>query len=106
MLEELGKDELRKILVGSSNSPLRLCLEYFRHMGIRLQVTDMALDCIAAAAAKNSRIGARALREIFNGLIASHEFDPCNSPKYAVTDKGPTLTIDQETVDAYLGRND
>ena len=106
MLEELGKDELRQILVGAGNSPLRLCLEYFRHMGIRLLVTDVALDAIAGAAAKNSRIGARALREIFNGLIASHEFDPVHSPKYAVTDKGPTLTIDQETVETYLRRND
>jgi ATP-dependent Clp protease ATP-binding subunit ClpX len=104
MLEDLGKEELRQILVGSANSPLRLCLEYFRHMGIRLQVTDMALAAIAEAAAKNTRIGARALREIFNGLIALHEFDPRHSPKYAETDKGPTLTIDQETVAEYLGR--
>ncbi|WP_075354480.1 AAA family ATPase [Desulfovibrio sp. DV] len=104
MLEELGKDELRQILIGSGNSPLRLCLEYFRHMGIRLQVTDAALTAIACAAAKNSRIGARALREIFNGLIAPYEFDPNASPKFETTDKGPTLTIDQETVAEYLGQ--
>jgi len=104
MLEELGKDELRQILIGAANSPLRLCLDYFRHMGIRLLVTDMALAAIAEAAAKNARIGARALREIFNGLIAPHEYDPYHSPKFAQTDKGPTLTIDQETVTAYLGR--
>ena len=64
----------------------------------------MALAAIAEAAAKNARIGARALREIFNGLIAPHEYDPYHSPKFAQTDKGPTLTIDQETVTAYLGR--
>jgi ATP-dependent Clp protease ATP-binding subunit ClpX len=104
MLDELGKDELRQILLNAPNSPLRLCLEYFRHMGIRLRVTDTALSSIAEAAAKNSRIGARALREIFNGLIASHEFDPYHSPKFAQTDKGPTLTIDQETVAEYLCR--
>jgi ATP-dependent Clp protease ATP-binding subunit ClpX len=104
MLEDLGRDELRQILIGAANSPLRMCLEYFRHMGIRLQVTDMALTAIADAAAKNTRIGARALREIFNGLIASHEFDPLHSPKFATTDKGPTLTIDQEAVAEYLGR--
>ena len=44
----------------------------WRAMGIKLQVTDAALSSIAEAAAKNSRIGARALREIFNGLIATH----------------------------------
>jgi len=106
MLEELGKEELRQILIGAANSPLRLSMEYFRHMGIRLLVTDVALSAIAEAAAKNSRIGARALREIFNGLIAPHEYDPSHSPKFARTDKGPTLTIDQETVAAYLGRMD
>ena len=104
MLEELGKDELRQILIGSKASPLRQCLEYFRHMGIRLQVTDTALTLIADAAAKNSRIGARALREIFNGMIAPYEFDPSLSPKFETTDKGPTLTIDQETVAEYLNR--
>jgi len=104
MLEELGRDELRQILVGASNSPLRLCLEYFRHMGIRLLVTEEALSAIADGATKNSRIGARALREIFNGLIAVHEFDPCHSPQFCQTDKGPTLTIDQKTVTDYLAR--
>jgi len=104
LLDDLGRDELRQILIGAANSPLRLCLEYFRHMGIRLLVTDGAITAIAEAAAKNSRIGARALREIFNGLIASHEFDPVHSPRYAVTDKGPTLTIDQAAVAEYVGR--
>lgn len=104
MLDDLGKDELRQILLGSAQSPLRLCLEYFRHMGIRLQVTEGAVSAIAEAAAKNSRIGARALREIFNGLIAAHEFDPRRSPQYAETAEGPTLTIDQEAVAQYLCR--
>jgi ATP-dependent Clp protease ATP-binding subunit ClpX len=104
MLEELGRDELRQILIGSPNSPLRLCLEYFRHMGIRLLVTDQAITAIADAAAKNARIGARALREIFNGLIAPYEYDPYGSPRYAETDKGPTLTIDLEAIMEYLGQ--
>lgn len=106
MLEDLGRDELRQILIGAANSPLRLCLQYFQHMGIRLQVTDMALTAIADAAVKNTRIGARALREIFNGLIADYEFDPLHSSRYAETAKGPTLTIDQEAVTEYLGRMD
>ncbi|WP_043642812.1 AAA family ATPase [Solidesulfovibrio carbinoliphilus] len=106
MLDDLGKDELRQILIHSAQSPLRLCLEYFRHMGIRLLVTEGAVAAVAEAAAKNSRIGARALREIFNGLIAAHEFDPTHSPQYAATDKGPTLTIDQEAVAQYLCRMD
>lgn len=104
VLEDLGKEELRQIFLHSANSPLRHCLEYFRHMGIRLRLTDAAVAAIAEAASKNSRIGARALREIFNGLIAGHEFDPFHSSKFAATEAGPTLTIDQDAVSDYLGR--
>ncbi|UJX42709.1 AAA family ATPase [Desulfovibrio sp. JY] len=106
VLDDLGKEELRRIFLESANSPLRLTMEYFRYMGIRLAVTEGAVDAIAEAAVKNSRIGARALREIFNGLIAPHEFDPFHSPRFAQTESGPTLTIDQETVTQYLCRMD
>jgi ATP-dependent Clp protease ATP-binding subunit ClpX len=104
MLEDLGKEELRRILVEAGNSPLRLSLDYFRHMGIKLQVTREAVDAIAEAAVKNSRIGARALREIFNGMIAPHEYDPYHSPCFAQTETGATLTIDLETVNQYINR--
>ena len=73
-------------------------------MGIRLLVTDQAITAIADAAAKNARIGARALREIFNGLIAPYEYDPYGSARYVETDKGPTLTIDLEAVMEYQGQ--
>ncbi|MEA4858407.1 MAG: AAA family ATPase [Solidesulfovibrio sp.] len=106
MLDDLGKDELRQIFLSAPNSPLRLCLEYFRHMGIELRLTQEAATAIAEAAAKNSRIGARALREIFNGLIAPHEYDPFHSPLMCQTDQGPVLALDLETVTQYLTRMD
>ncbi len=104
MLDDLGKEELLQIFLSAGNSPLRLCADYFRHMGITLRLTREAAVAVAEAAAKNSRIGARALREIFNGLIAPHEFDPYHSPLLAQTESGPTLTLDAQTVGQYLTR--
>lgn len=103
IFEELGREELKKIMLSADDSPLRASRDYFRHMGVTLRLTDKALDQIADYAMKNTRIGARALREIYTGLIADYEFDPSSSPKLARTEKGLVLTIDQEAVDAYLG---
>ncbi len=104
MLDDLGRDELRQIFLTAPNSPLALCAAYFHHMGIELRVSPEAVTAIAEAAAKNSRIGARALREIFNGLIAAHEFDPFHSPLLQQTEAGAVLALDQASVTEYLTR--
>ncbi len=106
IFESLTKDELKKIMISADDSPLRYSHDYFRHMGVALQVTDKALDRIAEEAMKNSRIGARALREIYTGLIAPLEFDPFSSGKLRDTDKGKVLVLDQELVEAYAHRLD
>jgi len=102
LFEELGREELKKIMLTADDSPLRASRDYFRHMGVTLRLTDKALDLIAEHAMKNTRIGARALREIYTGLIADYEFDPATSPKLAATEGGQVLTTDQEAVAAYL----
>jgi len=106
MLDDLGKEELLQIFLSAPNSPLRLCVDYFCHMGIALRLTKEAAVAVAEAAAKNSRIGARALREIFNGLIAPHEFDPYHSPLLQKSESGPSLVLDAQTVTQYLTRMD
>lgn len=103
IFEELGRDELKKIMLTADDSPLRASRDYFRHMGVTLRLTDKALELIADHAMKNTRIGARALREIYTGLIADYEYDPGTSPKLTASDSGQVLTIDQEAVAAYLG---
>jgi len=104
IFENLRKEDLKKIMITSDDSPLRYSRDYFRHMGITLQVTDKALDLIADEGMKNARIGARALREIYTGLIAPLEFDPFSSDKLRETDKGKTLVVDQGLVESYLTR--
>ena len=104
IFENLGKEQLKKIMISADDSPLRYSRDYFKHMGIILQVTDKALDMIADEGMKNSRIGARALREIYTGLIAPLEFDPFSSDKLRDTDKGKVLVVDQGLVESYIKR--
>ena len=50
--------------------------DYFNRFGIDLQITRGALLAIAWDAARQKRLGARALREIFRRVIRTLEFEP------------------------------
>lgn len=101
VLEDLGATELKQILLTAEDSPLRHSREYFKSMNLELQITKDALDLIAQQAVENSRIGARALREVFTRIIATHEFDPLASDK--LNQKTSVMTIDKEMVSRSLG---
>ena len=98
VLEDLGKEELKQIMLGADDSPFTHSREYFRAMGIELRMTDPALEIITDHALRNTRIGARALREIFSRIMAPLEFDPFGSDELSEQDGGKVLTIDQDTV--------
>lgn len=99
VLQDLGVEELKKILLAADDSPLRHSRDYFKTMGVDLQITKDALELIATHSVQHTRIGARALREIFSRIITPFEFDPFNSDKLQVTDSSTyRLTIDREVV--------
>jgi hypothetical protein len=52
---------------------------------------------IAAAAAREPRLGARALKEVFRRVVRDHEFDPGRAAKDGV------LFLDLPEVEAALG---
>ncbi len=98
VLEDLGINELKRILLTADDSPFRDSQKYFKSMGIDLQITKDALHLIAQHAVENTRIGARALNETFSRVVDFFEFDPVGSGKLQhVTDKD-VLTIDREMV--------
>lgn len=103
VLQDLGVEELKKILIVADDSPLHHSRKYFQTMGIDLQITKDAVEIIAKSAARHTRIGARALREIFSDIITPLEYDPFSSALLKDTAKGPQLTIDREVVAAALG---
>ena len=89
VLNDLGEPELARIFVEPEGSIFRTSRDYFRRFEIDLQITRAALVAIAWDAARQKRLGARALRETWRRVIRSLEFEPA--------DKG-VLTVDEEMV--------
>jgi ATP-dependent Clp protease ATP-binding subunit ClpX len=83
ILDPLGEAELLRILAGSPDSALRQSHAYFASQGVKLELTEAAARRIAAEAARQPRLGARALKEVFRRVIGPYEFDPRQAPGLA-----------------------
>jgi ATP-dependent Clp protease ATP-binding subunit ClpX len=93
VLNDLGESDLSRIFVEPEGSIFRTSRAYFERFGVDLQITRGALLAIAWDAARQKRIGARALREIFRRVIRDLEFDP------AAANGGPkNITVDETMV--------
>lgn len=97
LLANLGQDELVHIFLESPDSSYHQSRAYFDTRGIHLALSPAAVRRIAAEAARQPRLGARALREVFRRVIRDYEFDPSAS----IT--GGALLIDLPEVEAALG---
>jgi ATP-dependent Clp protease ATP-binding subunit ClpX len=80
ILDPLGEGELYKIFVESADSALRQSHAYFASQGLKLEMGESAARRIAAEAARQPRLGARALKEVFRRVIRPYEFDPAHAP--------------------------
>ena len=76
LLEDLDEERLLKILLEGSDSPLRRAEAYFASQGVQLALSPPAARRIAAEAAAQPRLGARAVAEVFRRVIRDHEFEP------------------------------
>jgi ATP-dependent Clp protease ATP-binding subunit ClpX len=76
LLDALGEEDLLKIFTQGHDSALRQSQTYFARLGIRLQLSPEACRKVAREAARQPRLGARALKEIFRRVIRPFEFDP------------------------------
>jgi ATP-dependent Clp protease ATP-binding subunit ClpX len=100
LLDSLGEDDLLRVFAEGGESSLRQSVAYFSSFGLRLEVTKDAARRIAREAARQPRLGARALKEVFRRIISPFEFDP----KAAAGPDG-VLRIDLARVEAALGRD-
>jgi ATP-dependent Clp protease ATP-binding subunit ClpX len=96
LLADLGVDELTRIFLESPDSGYQQARAYFQNRGVRLALSPAAVRRIAAAAARQPRLGARGLREVFRRVIRDHEFDPASA-------EGGALLIDEDEVAEALG---
>jgi ATP-dependent Clp protease ATP-binding subunit ClpX len=85
VLNDLAESDLARIFVEPVGSIFRTSRAYFQRFGIDLQITRGALIAIAWDAARQKRLGARALRETFRRVIAGLEFDPADAGSHVIT---------------------
>ncbi|MFQ5349374.1 MAG: AAA family ATPase [Thermoanaerobaculia bacterium] len=96
LLHDLAEEQLLKILLEGSESPLRRAQAYFASQGVELALSPAAARRIAAEAAAQPRLGARAVAEVFRRVIRDHEFEPASQAHDGV------VVIDQPEVEAAL----
>jgi ATP-dependent Clp protease ATP-binding subunit ClpX len=103
LLEDLGVDELARIFLESPDSGYRQSRAYFEARGLRLTLSPAAVRRIAAEAARQPRLGARALREVFRRVVRDREFEPeaAGGPSSARGSPGAIL-IDEPEIEAAL----
>jgi ATP-dependent Clp protease ATP-binding subunit ClpX len=97
LLEPLAEENLLRIFLQGVDSGLRQSQAYFASQGVKLDVTDGAARRIVREAARQPRLGARALKEVFRRVIRGHEFDP----RSAANSDG-SLVIDTPDVERAL----
>jgi ATP-dependent Clp protease ATP-binding subunit ClpX len=76
LLRDLGQDELVRIFLEAPESGLAVTREYFQSHGKKLTLSPAAVRRIAAEAARQPRLGARALKEVFRRVVREYELDP------------------------------
>jgi ATP-dependent Clp protease ATP-binding subunit ClpX len=99
VLNDLAESDLARIFVEPDGSIFRTSRAYFQRFGIDLQITRPALIAIAWDAARQKRLGARALRETFRRVIRNLEFDPADSG-------GGVITVDETMVKNAIASRD
>jgi ATP-dependent Clp protease ATP-binding subunit ClpX len=97
LLDNLGIDELVKIFLETPDSGLQQTRAYFASRGLQVAISGAAVRAIAATAARQPRLGARALKEAFRRVVRDLEFDP---EKYA---RNGVIFIDKPDVEKAVG---
>jgi ATP-dependent protease Clp ATPase subunit len=97
LLHELTEEQLVKIFLDSPDSDFQPSRDFFEHLGVHLAISPAAVHAIAHHAARQPRLGARALKEVFRRVMRDYEFDPVAAAKNGA------LLIDVDEVEAALG---
>lgn len=99
LLHELGVEELVRIFLENTDSSYQQAIAYFQSQGIDFAISPAAVQRIAAEAAAQPRLGARALKEVFRRVIRDYEFDPA-----AAVGTDAALMIDLPEVEKALAK--
>jgi ATP-dependent Clp protease ATP-binding subunit ClpX len=76
LLDDLDEDSLVRVFLETPESGYQQARAYFESRGVHLAISPAAVRRIAAEAARQPRLGARALKEVFRRVVGGYEFDP------------------------------
>jgi ATP-dependent Clp protease ATP-binding subunit ClpX len=99
MLRDFSVPDLVKIFRDIPGAIWPIAVGYFEHSGITLTITEEATALIAEKAARENRLGARALREVFGKVVKHLEFDPVATGLVREQDGQRVLEITREMVE-------
>jgi len=99
MLADLGASDLATIFKDTHGALWPAAVDYFKHAGISLTITEEAINTIADLAARKNRLGARALREVFGNIVKRLEFDPLATGLVREQQGKQVLEITKEVID-------
>jgi ATP-dependent Clp protease ATP-binding subunit ClpX len=100
MLRDLSAPHLVRIFRDTQGAIWPAAVDYFKHAGITLTITEEAAFLIADLAARKNRLGARALREVFGTIVKRLEFDPLATGLVQEQEGQKVLEITKELIDA------
>ncbi|MCM2314278.1 MAG: AAA family ATPase [Thermoanaerobaculia bacterium] len=103
VLRDLREEDLARIFVEPEGSVFRRSRAWFVQFGLDLQITRGAMKMIAWEAARQKRLGARALKEVWRRVIRDAEFDPSSATPAKGPDGRAVLTVDEAMVKRGLG---
>lgn len=98
VMNDLADRDLARIFVEPEGSIFRVSRDFFRRFNIDLQITKGAIQLIAWEAARQKRLGARALKEIYRRVIRGIEFDPSAARITTSANGQAVVTVDEEMV--------
>lgn len=98
VMRDLDFEDLRKIFMGTEDSVFQASKRFFARLNVALEVDDAAVRRICREASKQTRIGARALKEVYGRVIKEFEYDPFNAPEVHNNGDRYELCIDEALV--------
>lgn len=98
MLADLTIEELEQIFLRVPDSGYHQARAFFQSRGLQLVLSKKAVRRIAREAAKEKRLGARALKEVFRRVIRDYEYAPdehVNGPSMGGPENAVMLDVPQ-----------
>lgn len=99
VMRDLSAADLRHIFIETRESVFTVSKNFFRKMGINIKMTNEAVRMLTTEAARHTRIGARALKDIYTKLINDYEYEPFSQDDVKKLDGGSyELTLTENMV--------